>query len=1038
MGEVSPLLEIHLFGLPRLVMNGRAVEGIRRKNRALVFYLAANKQRTTRENLLALFWPDHERASAQPILRTMIYDLRKQLGNALQVDDRTIALSTDTFIDVRVLSTALDSPTSDLQELTNALALYKGDFLEGFLLVDSPQFNDWAVSERERYSLLAMHGYARLAGHYEGLHDYPAALASMRRALAFNPYQEDLQRDVMRLLYLNGDRTGVIRQYESLRKLLDEEMGVPPMPETRNLYDAIITEAFPTSPAESIAPISALRSSAGEPVLPFMGRETELEILERQLDSGKLILLEGEAGIGKTRLVSELIASQFRRKGSGLVLQGVAFELEQGLPYQPILDAVRGLLARPVWESLSAQLDLAPVWLTELAHLLPELLTQYPHTPAPAQPADEARLWESLLQFFRALSRRGKVWLFLDDLHWADAATIGWLGYLIRHISSPGLVLIATSRPVEGRTDLIKLLQTLGREDRLVHLRLSTLTEAAMHQMAAALSPKHDELLSGWLIENAEGNPFFLTALVRYAHGIGMLKTDGSLDEELLSSSLVIPATIQNLVESRLLRVSENARQVLHIAAIIGREFDFELVQRASSLSEADILDAIEELQTAHLVRPLKGEKFAFDHSLTMQVALQDISQTRQHSLHRRIAEALEAIYQNELDPVSGSIARHFIDGNQPRRAAAYAFRAGQFAANLAAWVEAIAFCEQALEFEVDELQHSRIFLVMGAARFHKGDFAQATNDFQTSVNLAQAKGDWHLAEAAHLALNQSFLPQARFFEAIALAKELRESGPPELALCAEFCWGTALSVESAHPTEAEHHLREAERLLHEHGEDSSKVTLPQIMYQLAGVVGQLGRSSEAVDLYRTVLDLLDHGLASLDILRTIMLYNNIAYHLYLLGDASAADYVQAGIKLAREKGSLSHLPYLYSTSGEIALARHDLDGAERYFREGLALAEQIPVPERIAGMTANLGLVAIQRGELDLACERLNQALNLARQLGSHHLEVRIRIWLAPLLPSGEAQICLNAARTLAEQDGLRSLLEEIARLEKSLVPPL
>jgi tetratricopeptide (TPR) repeat protein len=167
------------------------------------------------------------------------------------------------------------------------------------------------------------------------------------------------------------------------------------------------------------------------------------------------------------------------------------------------------------------------------------------------------------------------------------------------------------------------------------------------------------------------------------------------------------------------------------------------------------------------------------------------------------------------------------------------------------------------------------------------------------------------------------------------------------------------------------------------------------------------------------------------------MLYNNLAYHLHLVGDASAAQYTQAGIKLARDKGSLSHLPYLYSTSGEIALAQSDLDGAEKYFNEGLVLAEQVPVPERIAGLTANLALVAIQRGEFDLARERLHKALHLAGQLGSHHLQVRIRIWLAPLLPPEEAHLCLEAARTLAEQDGLRSLLDEVAGLENNLVLP-
>ena len=122
----KPLLEIQLFGAPRLVLNRLGLDGIRRKNRALVFYLAAGKAGLTRENLLAFFWPDHERAAAQPILRTMIHDLRKQLGEAFQADDQNIALSSDTLIDVKVFSAVLNSPASDLEKLTDALALYKG------------------------------------------------------------------------------------------------------------------------------------------------------------------------------------------------------------------------------------------------------------------------------------------------------------------------------------------------------------------------------------------------------------------------------------------------------------------------------------------------------------------------------------------------------------------------------------------------------------------------------------------------------------------------------------------------------------------------------------------------------------------------------------------------------------------------------------------------------------------------------------------------------------------------------------------------
>src|SRR6185369_8822049 len=257
----------------------------------------------------------------------------------------------------------------------------------------------------------------------------------------------------------------------------------------------------------------------------------------------------------------------------------------------------------------------------------------------------------------------------------------------------------------------------------------------------------------------------------------------------------------------------------------------------------------------------------------------------------------------------------------------------------------------------------------------------------------------------------------------------------PELALCAEFIWGASLGVESAHPAQAEYHLREAERMLRERQESfDSHVTTVQISYSLASVFGQQGRSREAVEQFLKVLETMKRGEGTLDTLRNIMLYNNLAYQLHLLGDPSAATYIQKGIQLAQERGSLSHLPYLYSTSGEIALAAHDLDTAEKYFRDGLRLAEQIPLPERIAGITANFGLVAKARGENDLAREQLQKALTLVEPLGNHHLEVRIRIWLAPLLAAQDAQACLHSARVLAERDSLNGLLEEIKHLESGL----
>jgi hypothetical protein len=169
-----------------------------------------------------------------------------------------------------------------------------------------------------------------------------------------------------------------------------------------------------------------------------------------------------------------------------------------------------------------------------------------------------------------------------------------------------------------------------------------------------------------------------------------------------------------------------------------------------------------------------------------------------------------------------------------------------------------------------------------------------------------------------------------------------------------------------------------------------------------------------------------------------VLAHNNLAYHLHLLDDPQAAQYAQAGLKLAEGLGFLTLMPFLHSTLGEIALAAGDVEAAEARFTAGLKLAEQFSIPERIAGLTANLGLVARERGETALALHRLSTALAQADSLGTRHLAAQIRLWLAPLLPPAEARARLAEARAMAESGGRERLLAEAARLEESLATAL
>jgi tetratricopeptide (TPR) repeat protein len=272
-------------------------------------------------------------------------------------------------------------------------------------------------------------------------------------------------------------------------------------------------------------------------------------------------------------------------------------------------------------------------------------------------------------------------------------------------------------------------------------------------------------------------------------------------------------------------------------------------------------------------------------------------------------------------------------------------------------------------------------------------------------------------------------LSQARYAEAIALAQQVLAGGDPTMMVSAEMTWGSVLSIEGVDLAGAAEHLEIAAAL---HSAQSDPADLAQINFELGSVAAQRGDLATAVAFYRQALAVAEpHPGAEINV---ILAHNNLAYHLMLLGDPAAAEHAQIGLRLAREHGALSFQPYLLSTSGEIALAAGDLAAAERYFAEGLELAERLSIPERVAGLTANLGLAASRRGQVALAVHRLSTALARADALGTLHLAAQIRIWLAPLLPPAEARAILAEARAIAESGGRERLLAEIAELERAL----
>jgi tetratricopeptide (TPR) repeat protein len=637
-----------------------------------------------------------------------------------------------------------------------------------------------------------------------------------------------------------------------------------------------------------------------------------------------------------------------------------------------------------------------------------------------------------------ALSRLQSITLFVDDVQWADVSTLGLLGYLARSTTvlvNP-IVLVAASRPIEPRTPIATLVQVLSREGRVLRLSLDRLSSSEIAALAQQISPAFAYPLAEWLMQQSEGNPYILSELITHARESGLLQPDGSVNLSTLSSSPVVPPSIYSLIQARLARLSDPSRRILDAGVAMGRVFEFEVVARAAALSENAALDALDELRAARLIEPqgTDGLSYTFDHSLTMEVAYREVGEPRHRLLHRRVAEALEAIYGKQYrDGIASVLAWHFAEGGDVQRAAPYAWRTAQLAVKIAAWREAIEFYEQALAGDLPDAERVVILLELGEACFRAGETAQATAAHRAALKLCAPDSLDAIADRARLALAQSLLNQARYAEAIDLVKQVRAANRPEMIVNAEMQWGTTLSIEGADLIGAAEHLQNAETLLRQHApaDQPDAARLAQIKFEQGSVAAQQGDLDRAVALYRDTIDLGTlGGQAALPF--HVLGYNNLAYHLHLLHDPAAIDYAQQGLQLAREQGVLGLQPFLLSTLGEIELER-DVAAAEQYFAEGLTLAERLSMPERIAGLTANLGRVAQRRGETALAIQRLSTALAKAEALGLPHLAAQIRLWLVPLLPPNEARAALNEVRVVAESGGRKRLLQEVEQAEDS-----
>ncbi len=780
----GPSVEIRLLGPVEVLVDGAPLAVDTRKAVALLAYLAVTARPADRDALAALLWPEADDTDARGAFRRTLSVLNAGLGGVgLRIDRRAVVLDPSAVeVDVLRFGSALararahrhgpnEACRTCLASLDEAAALDRGEFMAGFSLRDSEEWDAWQLAEAEAYRRDLAGALERLARMRAGAGDHAAAIDVARRWVDLDPLHEPAQRLLIGALAGAGEIGAAIGQYRDAVAMLDRELGVAPLAETTALYEAIRDGTFVAPVANGAVatgaatpgglgagadgtPPGATRDRPSAPSWPpFVGRGGELAALlaahRAAATGGRLAILEGSPGIGKTRMASELIDAV--RAAGGVVLSATCYRGEAGIALEGIADLLRDGLARPdATERLAGIPEAARM---EAARLVPALLpTGWLPPAAAADPGARARLLDALATVLTALvAGRVPGLIAVDDLQWADTSTLELLGYLARRPAGRSLLILLAVRREDLDEPARVALGSLERVRDAEVVRLAGLGAPAVAELVAAAGSALDPAA---LALESEGLPLFVVEALAEPRPAG-----------------VPPSGVRALLEERIERVGEVAAQVLAAAAILGRGTDVATLRGTGGRTEDEMVAALEELMARGIIREIAvpdGSEPVYDvsHGAMRDAILERTSLARRRLLHRRAADTLRLAPARGLDLARlARIATHERAAGRDREAALAHLDAGALARSLYANREAITHFEAALALGHEDA--SMIHEALGELRTRTGDYAGAVASLERAAATA--------AEPARLAAIEGRLALAhqRFGDHAAAASHL-------------------------------------------------------------------------------------------------------------------------------------------------------------------------------------------------------------------------------------------------------------------------
>lgn len=687
-------LHIQLLGTFRLHLGGMCLSALHAPRiQALLAYLVLHRDAPQLRRTIAFsLWPSSTEAQALTNLRNLLHQLRHHLpqvdtfvesaGQTLQWRaDSPLHLDTADFeaaLKHAATTTSLGQPADTIKALEAAIEVYGGDLLPGC-------YDDWILPKREQLRQQYLSALEQLVTLLEAQRDFAAAIPFAQRIIQLEPLQETAYLQLLRLHALAGNRAAALQTFQNCAETLYHELGVDP--------GAQLVEACERL-RQGHSPDGSYTSGPDRSVL--VGRRAEWQQMAQVWHSASggcphLLILSGDAGIGKTRLAEELLG-WVSRQGFP-VARAQCYPGEEDLVYAPVIAWFR---TPPVNAALAA---LPNIWLSELVRLLPDLgeASQDPPPPRPLnEPWQRQRLFDALVKGLLCAGQ--PLLLLLDDVQWCDETTLDWLRYLLHSNMLTHTVIVCTLRPYEvGQgSPLVELIHTLRSRNQATVLEIGPLTITETTELAAQVSGQSIHQEQGLVLyRETEGNPLFVVEMVRAS------KCQCPLNEVAVGgihTTATLPTRVEAVITRRLGQLSPPAHRVASLAAVIGRTFTFPVLARACyDMDEDTLLRSLEELLERRIIYERPGGSFDFSHGKLREIAYRELSETRRRRLHRQVVDALAAIHLEEGGVPSLQLALHYEQVGRVELAAQAYVQAAAAAQNVFAARQAADYCRRAV-----------------------------------------------------------------------------------------------------------------------------------------------------------------------------------------------------------------------------------------------------------------------------------------------------------------------------------------------------